>query len=271
MRISITAISDYQRCPRLYRFKHVDRLRPVDGEVPGYLLIGRAFSKAMEVASMTREPGATRRRAALATAIKDLEDPSLHDKMAQVIGAVPTFVWDVELPMAEDRLATVLTQAEPWGKWEMVGKPDLWWVEDGVRMVEFKTTSKTGAGAMQKMVEYQTWGQQRPSYAWLLRQEYPWLRDMLFFHQYILLTYEGRSYQGGWTPVRVEQMDEAGGEMERWGWRAYRDPDFPHTFGPQCQWCEFAPACQAYLTGADEGGILAEQFRGAVQGVGKNA
>jgi len=149
----------------------------------------------------------------------------------------------------------------------IVGIPDLWYVEKddegdimGVMVDEFKTSADSPSAARQKIVKYEQWGIQAVRYAVLLHDAYPQIRGVPFYRRHMLFTTRGEAYIGRKLMVTTEQMGKVRNDMLALALQMRGLGKAVRSFGPICNWCDFAPVCMAYLTNDDEDEIISERY-----------
>lgn len=257
MRISVTQLDTYQRCEVLYSYKHIERLQPRDtSATPEYMKIGRAVASAIE-SGLSKLP--------MPDNPEELTKEGLA-KVQQCLNAVPKWIWELEIPgVSEDRLEPTYNN----GRITLVGRPDLWYLEQqgedvvALHIVEFKSgAEKYRPGADRKRVEYENWSLQPSRYAVLLRDSYPWLEGLPAYRQHIYLSTYGHASEG--PRILVANEDDIREQMVYLASladsldRKAHDP--LHHFSFLCDRCEFNQICFGYLTGADLRGIIDENY-----------
>ena len=251
MRTSVTALDNWQECQVKYIYRG-RRLKEYDYKPSGPLTSGTTFHDSLERALMTKDM-----RNAFDYTHEILEDGNrFKPGVLRMLKDVPSWLLDVEIPVAEDKIEVVMDEIT------YVGKPDLWTVTDeGVIIYEFKTCSEKGAGMMKKLLNYEEWGIQPIRYAWLLRQGYDWLAGLPFYSQHILWSTQSEHIEGGRVLISTEAIDNAGKDMLRLGTEIREKGALPiHHFSPLCNWCDYQQICRGWLTGADVDGIIGEKY-----------
>lgn len=251
MRTSVTALDNWQECQVKYIYRG-RRLKEYDYKPSGPLTSGTTFHDSLERALMTKDM-----RNAFDYTHEILEDGNrFKPGVLRMLKDVPSWLLDVEIPVAEDKIEVVMDEIT------YVGKPDLWTVTDeGVIIYEFKTCSEKGAGMMKKLLNYEEWGIQPIRYAWLLRQGYDWLAGLPFYRQHILWSTQSEHIEGGRVLISTEAIDNAGKDMLRLGTEIREKGALPiHHFSPLCNWCDYQQICRGWLTGADVDGIIGEKY-----------
>lgn len=251
MRTSVTALDNWQECQVKYIYRG-RRLKEYDYTPSGPLTSGITFHDSLERALMTKDMSN-----AFDYAYEALPDGNrFKPGVLRMLKDVPSWLLDVEVPIAEDKLEVVMDGIT------YVGKPDLWTVTDeGVIIYEFKTCSEKGAGMMKKLLNYEEWGIQPVRYAWLLRQGYDWLEGQTFYRQHILWSTQSEHLEGGRVLISPEAIDNAGKDMIRLGTEIREKGASPiHHFSPLCNWCDYQQICRGWLTGADVDGIIGEKY-----------
>ena len=251
MRTSVTALDNWQECQVKYIYRG-RRLKEYDYKPSGPLTSGTTFHDSLERALMTKDM-----RNAFDYTHEILEDGNrFKPGVLRMLKDVPSWLLDVETPVAEDKIEVVMDEIT------YVGKPDLWTVTDeGVIIYEFKTCSEKGAGMMKKLLNYEEWGIQPVRYAWLLRQGYDWLAGLPFYRQHILWSTQSEHLEGGRVLISTEAIDNAGKDMIRLGTEIREKGALPiHHFSPLCNWCDYQQICRGWLTGADVDGIISEKY-----------
>ena len=251
MRTSVTALDNWQECQVKYIYRG-RRLKEYDYKPSGPLTSGTTFHDSLERALMTKDM-----RNAFDYTHEILEDGNrFKPGVLRMLKDVPSWLLDVEIPIAEDKIEVVMDEIT------YVGKPDLWTVTDeGVIIYEFKTCSEKGAGMMKKLLNYEEWGIQPIRYAWLLRQGYDWLAGLPFYRQHILWSTQSEHIEGGRVLISTEAIDNAGKDMLRLGTEIREKGALPiHHFSPLCNWCDYQQICRGWLTGADVDGIIGEKY-----------
>ena len=251
MRTSVTALDNWQECQVKYIYRG-RRLKEYDYKPSGPLTSGTTFHDSLERALMTKDM-----RNAFDYTHEILEDGNrFKPGVLRMLKDVPSWLLDVEIPVAEDKIEIVMDEIT------YVGKPDLWTITDeGVIIYEFKTCSEKGAGMMKKLLNYEEWGIQPIRYAWLLRQGYDWLAGLPFYRQHILWSTQSEHIEGGRVLISTEAIDNAGKDMLRLGTEIREKGALPiHHFSPLCNWCDYQQICRGWLTGADVDGIIGEKY-----------
>ena len=251
MRTSVTALDNWQECQVKYIYRG-RRLKEYDYKPSGPLTSGTTFHDSLERALMTKDM-----RNAFDYTHEILEDGNrFKPGVLRMLKDVPSWLLDVEIPVAEDKIEVVMDEIT------YVGKPDLWTITDeGVIIYEFKTCSEKGAGMMKKLLNYEEWGIQPIRYAWLLRQGYDWLAGLPFYRQHILWSTQSEHIEGGRVLISTEAIDNAGKDMLRLGTEIREKGGLPiHHFSPLCNWCDYQQICRGWLTGADVDGIIGEKY-----------
>ena len=251
MRTSVTALDNWQECQVKYIYRG-RRLKEYDYKPSGPLTSGTTFHDSLERALMTKDM-----RNAFDYTHEILEDGNrFKPGVLRMLKDVPSWLLDVEIPVAEDKIEVVMDEIT------YVGKPDLWTITDeGVIIYEFKTCSEKGAGMMKKLLNYEEWGIQPIRYAWLLRQGYDWLAVLPFYRQHILWSTQSEHIEGGRVLISTEAIDNAGKDMLRLGTEIREKGALPiHHFSPLCNWCDYQQICRGWLTGADVDGIIGEKY-----------
>ena len=251
MRTSVTALDNWQECQVKYIYRG-RRLKEYDYKPSGPLTSGTTFHDSLERALMTKDMSH-----AFDYTHEVLEDGNrFKPGVLRMLKDVPSWLLDVEIPVAEDKIEIVMDEIT------YVGKPDLWTVTDeGVIIYEFKTCSEKGAGMMKKLLNYEEWGIQPIRYAWLLRQGYDWLAGLPFYRQHILWSTQSEHIEGGRVLISTEAIDNAGKDMVRLGTEIREKGALPiHHFSPLCNWCDYQQICRGWLTGADVDGIIGEKY-----------
>ena len=251
MRTSVTALDNWQECQVKYIYRG-RRLKEYDYKPSGPLTSGTTFHDSLERALMTKDM-----RNAFDYTHEILEEGNrFKPGVLRMLKDVPSWLLDVEIPVAEDKIEVVMDEIT------YVGKPDLWTVTDeGVIIYEFKTCSEKGAGMMKKLLNYEEWGIQPIRYAWLLRQGYDWLAGLPFYRQHILWSTQSEHIEGGRVLISTEAIDNAGKDMLRLGTEIREKGALPiHHFSPLCNWCDYQQICRGWLTGADVDGIIGEKY-----------
>ena len=251
MRTSVTALDNWQECQVKYIYRG-RRLKEYDYKPSGPLTSGTTFHDSLERALMTKDM-----RNAFDYTHEILEDGNrFKPGVLRMLKDVPSWLLDVEIPIAEDKIEVVMDEIT------YVGKPDLWTITDeGVIIYEFKTCSEKGAGMMKKLLNYEVWGIQPIRYAWLLRQGYDWLAGLPFYRQHILWSTQSEHIEGGRVLISTEAIDNAGKDMLRLGTEIREKGALPiHHFSPLCNWCDYQQICRGWLTGADVDGIIGEKY-----------
>ena len=251
MRTSVTALDNWQECQVKYIYRG-RRLKEYDYKPSGPLTSGTTFHDSLERALMTKDM-----RNANDYTHEILEDGNrFKPGVLRMLKDVPSWLLDVEIPVAEDKIEVVMDEIT------YVGKPDLWTITDeGVIIYEFKTCSEKGAGMMKKLLNYEEWGIQPIRYAWLLRQGYDWLAGLPFYRQHILWSTQSEHIEGGRVLISTEAIDNAGKDMLRLGTEIREKGALPiHHFSPLCNWCDYQQICRGWLTGADVDGIIGEKY-----------
>lgn len=251
MRTSVTALDNWQECQVKYIYRG-RRLKEYDYKPSGPLTSGTTFHDSLERALMTKDM-----RNAFDYTHEILEDGNrFKPGVLRMLKDVPSWLLDVEIPVAEDKIEVVMDEIT------YVGKPDLWTITDeGVIIYEFKTCSEKGAGMMKKLLNYEEWGIQPIRYAWLLRQGYDWLAGLPFYRQHILWSTQSEHIEGGRVLISTEAIDNAGKDMLRLGTEIREKGALPiHHFSPLCNWCDYQQICRGWLTGADVDGIIGEKY-----------
>ena len=251
MRTSVTALDNWQECQVKYIYRG-RRLKEYDYKPSGPLTSGTTFHDSLERALMTKDM-----RNAFDYTHEILEDGNrFKPGVLRMLKDVPSWLLDVEIPIAEDKIEVVMDEIT------YVGKPDLWTITDeGVIIYEFKTCSEKGAGMMKKLLNYEEWGIQPIRYAWLLRQGYDWLAGLPFYRQHILWSTQSEHIEGGRVLISTEAIDNAGKDMLRLGTEIREKGALPiHHFSPLCNWCDYQQICRGWLTGADVDGIIGEKY-----------
>ena len=251
MRTSVTALDNWQECQVKYIYRG-RRLKEYDYKPSGPLTSGTTFHDSLERALMTKDM-----RNAFDYTHEILEDGNrFKPGVLRMLKDVPSWLLDVEIPVAEDKIEIVMDEIT------YVGKPDLWTITDeGVIIYEFKTCSEKGAGMMKKLLNYEEWGIQPIRYAWLLRQGYDWLEGLPFYRQHILWSTQSEHIEGGRVLISTEAIDNAGKDMVRLGTEIREKGALPiHHFSPLCNWWDYQQICRGWLTGADVDGIIGEKY-----------
>ena len=251
MRTSVTALDNWQECQVKYIYRG-RRLKEYDYKPSGPLTSGTTFHDSLERALMTKDM-----RNAFDYTHEILEDGNrFKPGVLRMLKDVPSWLLDVEIPVAEDKIEIVMDEIT------YVGKPDLWTITDeGVIIYEFKTCSEKGAGMMKKLLNYEEWGIQPIRYAWLLRQGYDWLAGLPFYRQHILWSTQSEHIEGGRVLISTEAIDNAGKDMVRLGTEIREKGALPiHHFSPLCNWCDYQKICRGWFTGADVDGIIGEKY-----------
>jgi hypothetical protein len=252
-RISVTELDLYQNCPMSHHLKYNEglKLKPDFEEPPSSARrTGIAIADSLE------------RGLLLGSRKEALEQAESNDGAVYAIRKVPEWIWNVNRPVAEDKLEVVYHSAQTV---QMVGKPDLWYLEQegdlplGVHIVEFKSGADTGYRAQKKLERYENWGIQATRYAVLLHDAYDWLADIPFYRQHIFLSTKGNPIEGACIHVSEFHMDNARREMlQLCDTLINRAPE--RHYGPLCDYCDFAPISRGYLTGPEPSDIIEEMY-----------
>ena len=255
MRVSVTEIEAFQLCEKKHSYQYGLRLQANAPEATSIALrIGRTVAESIEV-GLGLGAGTDAKRKALDYVGTQIEDDKDLGKALICVEKMPDFIWDIKLPISEDKLEV------PYWDDVVVGIPDLWWVEYdedkiplAVHVEEFKTGYQSGSKASERLVAYEKWGIQASRYAVLLRDKYPWLHDIPMYRRHILLSYAGRgkAYVGRDILVSEATLDQTRMEMLSLVDRIAALEVPTHHFGRLCDWCQYAPICWTYLTGGDE-------------------
>lgn len=274
IRVSVTQLDDWQKCQQFHLYRHVKGLRPA--EKSEALQSGAAFAHSFEQGMML--PRSERVDTALEAANEWFNyDHRLLPGVLRAIEGVPGWLWDVERPVAEDKLEVPYLFPEDRSKlirgWmpscgstnhgidcacpqvTIVGKPDLWTVTDqGVIVVELKSTGKTGSAARKRLDDYFDWAAQALRYCVLLYDAYPHLRDLPFYRQYVLQCTSGESYESALELVTNTTMDRIRTEMLEIC-RQIAEVTPVRSYGILCNWCDFKELCTSFRLGfeGDEG------------------
>ena len=264
MRIAVTEIEKFQECELAHYYKYGLGLRFINGNPPDYLRAGKAISDVLEAAFLDR---LDTKQCALGLAENVPVD--IRGRVLKALGAMPEWVWEVQLPMPEDKLEYNYPVTMREGKCEavtFVGKPDLWFVEsssglpEAVRIMEFKAPSKNRQYEVNKSLEgYERFGVQPIRYAVLLRDVYEWLENVPIYRQHILISQYGLVAEGNVVLVSDALIDRTRREMLEIASRMYDTTPVP-SYLYHCHRCEFSEVCIARLTGGDESGIIETNF-----------
>jgi len=260
-RFSVTELDQFQNCPMAHHLKYNEglRLKPEHEETSGPRATGSAIADALERGLLL----GSRKEAILGAA----ENAGAE----YAIRHAPEWIWEVERPVAEDKLEVIYppVHGEDW--WEdkegvqMVGKPDMWYLEQegdlpiGVHVTEFKSGADTGFRARQKLERYESWGIQAVRYVVLLHDAYEWLRDIPFYRQHIYLSTKGKPIEGARIHVSQYHIDNARKDMLQLCDTIINRPPERH-YGPLCDYCDFAPISRGYLTGPEPSDIIEEMY-----------
>jgi hypothetical protein len=253
LRVSVTQMDDFQKCQQFWLYRHIKGLRP--REKPAAMQSGSAFHDSIEQALML--PRSERIDTALAVAEEHLgEGHRLLPGVLRAIEGVPQWLWEVERPVAEDKLEVDYSVTFDVDCLTVVGKPDLWTVTDrGVEVTEFKSTGKKGSKFQEALKQYGTWATQAVRYCVLLYDSYPHLRDLPFYYKYLLQsTATGESDESECGPITITAMDRIRTEMLEIC-RQIAEVTPVRSYGILCNWCDFQQLCTSFRLGfeGDEG------------------
>ena len=265
MRASVTQIEQFQLCEVKHDYSYQRRLEPVQEDSSAiYQRIGRVVAESIEIGIKKGVDGKRPAKAYASDYLSaQLGDEKDLEKAAICVDKLPDHIWDIPLPMSEDKLEV------EYGSHTVVGVPDLWWVEsddEGVlalHVEEFKTGYQAGSKASEKLVNYEKWGIQASRYAVLLHDKYEWLRGLPIYRRHILMSYSGRgkAYVGRELLVSDATLDKTRTEMLTLVERMDTLVTPTHHFGMLCNWCKYSPICWGYLTGLDEDDIIATSYK----------
>lgn len=234
---SVSSCSEYERCPRRYRYGYVDRLA-YDRPVPESWRYGTVVHRALEVAYRARGTGA-----ALVTAepeaIHALREAWLGESMPDDPDALARAERLVHETLVADRFGASETLGVEHrfrarvGKLPFSGFADLVVRRDArtVEIVDHKVTRWA-------RTEEQLRGDpQLNLYGWFARLEWPWAERVVATHHYPLLQ----------ATVTVELTDASMTTAVEWlaelARRARADGVFAASPGPECANCPWAARC----------------------------
>lgn len=236
---SVSSCSEYERCPRRYRYGYVDRL-PYDRPVPESWRYGTVVHRALEAAYRARGAGA-----ALVTAepeaIAALREAWLAESMpadaAALAGAEElvheTLVADrfgaSETLGVEHRFRARVDDLPFSGFADLVVRRDARTVE----IVDHKVTRS--ARTEEQLLD----DPQLNLYGWFARREWSWADRVLATHHYPMLA---RTVTVELTEVSMSSVVSRLTELAR---RARADTVFAPSPGPECANCPWAVRCPA--------------------------
>ena len=251
-RVSITEMGVWQRCHLQWHYQYRLRLKSKTAVLNPYMLSGSAVHFGIE-AGLLLGPQAAEDAAVtyLKAEVGDKGERYVKG-VSHALKGIPEWAWRVASPQSEMKLTIEVGQVT------IVGKPDLWWVDDdGLHVVEFKSTSKNPS---EKLREYERWNQQPWRYAVLLRAFLPGLRDIQTGVKHVVLSTNEESVEGEeipCTPARLRLVEET---MVQLAQEVGIEP-IVGVFEPFiCEGCNFADLDEVLLTGGDWRDKIAREF-----------
>lgn len=256
-RLTVTEILDWIRCRQLWQYRHVEGLEPIDRDtnmVSGWV-VHRVIQDIL---------GAHADKELLASLRDQFADQHLHDQFGEdedkirrygpgvvrALSKVPNWVWTTKWHV-EERLTMVVN-----GDTEVVGRPDLFSVDETVDIVEFKTTET-------EPLEFLLWNPQHQYYGLMLSEKYP---DKVVRFRYVCLPTSTKKYTEvlPWVFTK-KQMDWARAELELVVSEVGRLA-VARSRSRSCSFCDFDKVCTTALTGGQIGGMIEEYYKTRVGG-----
>lgn len=255
-RVSITEMDTWQRCGRLWQYEYDMKLRK--GVKSSPLSIGQAVHFGIEVGLVGGRDGVMDAALTCLRSGGGVEDID-ERKVRKMVGTIPTWVWEISLPQVEMRLEVEysLRNGETV---KIVGKPDLWWMDDGLHVVEFKTTSKTDVD--RELREYERWNPQPLRYVLLLKRSVPSVEVMMKGVRHVVLGANGKMAEGNEFQVGDRRLHDEESEMLNIAQQVGYSPTMSRT--KMCEWCRFADLETVRLSGGDWQDKIEREYRGGV-------
>jgi len=276
LRVSVTELDNWQKCRLRHHYRYHERIQPTGAYADDNiaLAVGSAVGLALEYSATGASKGECEKVGHRYLAGRD----SALTRYYTCLAKLPDWLWELENPVAEDKLEVFYPYRERWGGWgiTVVGLPDMWYVEKdedgtplGVRILEFKTCADSKSKTASKLLNYQRWGRQPIRYATLLYDTYEWLRDLPFYRQHILVSSNGKGYYYEGAAMRVPQrvIESERAEMLDLAYQSRHESrgDEQATFSPLCGWCDYEELCTLRLMGADITGVKEAKYEEIVK------
>ena len=267
--VSVSELLLYHDCERAWKYRYHDRLVKVSQGRNPAMASGTAVHYVVEHQT-TERPGEMLRQddaRALATEclndeFRNLEYPDAEKTKAQVekylpgvvraVGKIPEDVWAQSWHVEWDLDTTLYTPTSGDEGVHLIGRPDLWTMNDGVLEVLDVKTTKTDP------MTYMLWFPQIRYYAMMLQDMYP---EFVVQYRYLCVPTTGdkpapQSPAWIFTPKQVRRARE---EVERLLSRM--DPEMTEMRAlRRCDWCEFKTLCTLDITGGDPMSLAKEEF-----------
>ncbi len=254
-RVSVTGLEDWLSCRQYYQYHYIDRPE-LDIVEPTRLTVGRAVARAIEV-GLGLGRGV---EGAFEYIRNEIDDPDVRESARSAVSMVPSYLWESEAPISEDRIEvqycaySALPVADCQCRMThdslyIVGRPDLWVVENGEIVVyEFKTCAEGRSGTERKLELYEDWGIQAVRYAVLVHDAYPWAQNVPISRRHVVVSTRGFAAVGGAIPVTVDVMRRVRDEMVSIASEIGR-VDIVRNWSFACTACPYRGLCAVYLTG----------------------
>jgi putative RecB family exonuclease len=248
---SVSSCSEYERCPRRYRYAYVDRLGE-DRPVPASWRHGSAVHSALEAAYRAHVPGEPL-GATETIAVNALCDAWISEGLADDPEWRARSEGMVRTVLANDRLHAdqILGvehgfRADAENGLHFTGFADLVLRRDAttVEIVDHKVTRYASDEATLQN------DPQLNLYAWFARREWPWSTHVLATHHYPVLD------QIVTVEITDSSMTQAVARLTEIATQAEADTSFVPRPGPECSNCPWISRCPAH---AQEGSPTAAE------------
>lgn len=248
-RHSVSACSEYERCPRRYRYGYVDRL-PHDRPVPAAWRHGTVVHHALETAYRARQDGAPL-VSTIPGALEALDDAWMTEGLPDDAAWRARSRDMLRTTLAEDQLDTsdILGVEQgfratlPSGRY-FAGYADLVLRRDDetIEIVDHKITKYA------RTADELATNPQLNLYGWFAQREWPWARRVLASHHYPVLD------QVVTVELSQGSMQSTVDRLDAIAAHADADREFPPTPGPECSSCPWFSRCPAQQSGLDVAG-----------------
>lgn len=248
-RVSVTELEVWQQCRLKWEYKYRRKLRPRPSATPSPLISGSAVHFGVEAGLAGQDAAAS---ALVALRRYGEETAAKYERgVLTALGGVPEWVWGVKLPQTEMKLEVVYGEEVT-----VVGKPDLWYLDDeGIHVVEFKTS---GTDERARLERYETWNPQPLRYLALLSRVLP--LSYPTYSRHILLSTRGRHAVGEEELVSKERLVEVEREMVEIACEVGMLPLSPHWLGGGCDWCEFRSVDEVRFKGKGAAAAIEQEL-----------